>query len=135
MTLLRGRPVGICLLSLWAAAQSVPGAWLSIGASGKTAVLGWLFFVVEIAVAVGLLFPALAAWYAVLASLAVNLFVFSALLWVCAFIASAWGLHSTELMAAIGAAFYFVFLSWGFVYLFHPDVEAYFRGSVNAPPA
>jgi hypothetical protein len=132
---LRGRPIGICLLSLWSAVQAVPGAWLSLGASGKAAAAGWAFFIGEIAVAAGLLIPVIAAWYFALASLTINVLLFSAALWVCAFIAAAWGLHSTELMAAIGVGLYFVFLSAGFIYLFHPEVDSYFRGSVNQPMA
>lgn len=130
---LRGRPIGVCILSLWSVLQSAPGIWLSIGASGKAAVVGWLLFVGEIAVAVGLLVPVIAAWYAALASLAVSVVAISAALWVCVFIAAAWGLHSSELMAAIAVGVYFLFLCWGFVYLFHPELEAYFRGSVNQP--
>lgn len=125
--LLWRRPLGIWILCLWCMGQGLPAFMLSFSASGSLRAFIWLFFAAHLFFVVGLLLPLRFARVALAVYLAGNVFATALAGWFLVFVGVAWGLQVTPVAWLIAA--YGLFVSWGFMYLFHPDVRAYHEGS------
>jgi len=132
--LIKGRPVGIWILALWSAAHTIPGGLVAADIGAAKSLLAWFFVAAEAAVAVGLVMPWRIARYLVIVQLGVNVFVFALLAWAFVFVAIAWGLHVSEVPIVVTIAGYLLFVCWGFMYLFHPELQDYFASFANEPP-
>jgi len=134
MTLLN-KPIGIWVLALWSICLALPALYLATETGGLKGILAWSFVAVQVFVAVGLAIRLTVARYILVASLGANVFLFGVLVWVFVFVAIAWGLRGSDAPAVVPVVAYHLFVSWGFIYLLHPDIAAYFRGYVNEPVA
>jgi hypothetical protein len=133
--LLLKRPVGVWMLIVWCALQALAGLAIGIDSRGLRGALVWGFVIVQALFIAGLALPWALIRHFVAAYLAVNAFAVAVAGWGIVFVAVAWGLSNTDLPLVLPAAVYLVFVNWAFIYLFHPDVQGYMRGYVNAPAA
>lgn len=129
---LRGRPLGIWILWLWCLLQGLPALVVTFNASGGLRAAVWLFFLVQGFFVVGLLLRLPLARYLLLIYLAANVLLFSMVVWFFVYSALAWGAQLADALAMLVFVGYVLYLSWGFVYLFHPDVVAYFESRPTA---
>ena len=134
MTLLN-KPIGIWILGLWSLCLALPALYVATETGGLKGVLALSFFAVQIFVVVGLAIRLAVARYILVASLGANVFLLGVAVWVFVFVAIAWGLRGSDAPAVVPVVAYHLFVSWGFLYLHHPDIAAYFRGYVNDPVA
>ena len=130
MTVLR-KPIGIWVLGLWSICLALPALYVATETGGLKGMLAWAFFAVQVFVVVGLAIRLAIARYILVASLGANVFIFGVVVWVFVFVAVAWGLRASDAPAVVPVVAYHLFVSWGFLYLFHPDIAAYFSGYVN----
>jgi hypothetical protein len=131
--LIKGRPLGIWILAVWAGAHTIPGALVAEELSGTNSFLAWLLVVAEVAVAGGLIVRWRFARYLLMAQVALNVLLFAVVAWALVFVAAAWGLHATDTPAVLLLAGYLLFACWAFLYLFHPGVEEYFATLAGEP--
>ena len=124
--LIKGRPVGIWILAIWAVAHTVPALLVSADASGVKSLLVGVAVVVELAIAGGLLIHWRPARYVLIAQVVLHVFVAALVVWAFVFVAFAWGLHATDAPIVASATAYLLFACWAFMYLFHPEIEEYF---------
>ncbi len=129
------RPVGVWILMVWCAVQALAGLVIGLDSSGMRGVLAWGFVIVQALFVAGLALPVSPTRHFVAAYLAVKIFAVAVAVWAIVFVATAWGLRNTDLPLVAPIVGYQVFVAWAFLYLFHPDVQAYLRGYVNAPMA
>ena len=134
MTLLH-KPVGIWLLGLWSICLGLPALYVATETGGLKGILALSFFAMQVFLVVGLAIRLTIARYILVASLAANVFLLGILVWVFVFVASAWGLRGSDAPAVVPVVAYHLFVCWGFIYLLHPDIAAYFRGYVNESAA
>lgn len=127
------RPVGVWILMAWCAVQAVAGLALGLDSHGLRGALAWGFTLMQVLFVVGLALPMAPARHFVAAYLGANIFAAALATWSIAFVAVAWGLRNSDLPLVAPVAVYQVFVAWAFLYLFHPDVQVYLRGYVNAP--
>jgi hypothetical protein len=128
---LKGQPIGLWIVALWAIAHVVPGVVLAADTGGTKAVLLWLLIVGEIVLAGGLVMGWRLFRYLAVAQLVVHVLIFSTIGWAFTFVAFAWGLHGNEvpILAAVGV--YVLFTAWAFIYLFSPSVEDHFAATLG----
>ncbi len=126
---LSDKHIGIWILALWSAAHIVPAALVAIDTSGPKSLILWALIGAELVLAAGLLLRWRAARYLVAAQACLHVLVLSLVAWAFVFVAFAWGLHGIEGAILGGVAAYLVFVCWGFIYLFHPDVHDHFARS------
>jgi len=100
---------------------------VTFNASGAIRAVVWFFFLLQGFFAVGLLLRLALARYLLLLYLAANFFLFSLVVWFFIYIAFAWGTRTSDILVMVTFIAYLLCLSWGFIYLFHPDVVAYFQ--------
>jgi hypothetical protein len=93
----------------------------------------WGFAGAQLLFIVGLALPFAPARHLVVAYLAVKVFAVALAVWAIVFVAVSWGLRQADLPLILPVLAYQAFVSWGFLYLFDPDVQTYLRGYVNAP--
>ena len=130
MTLL-SKPIGIWLLGLWSLGLALPALYVASETGGLKGMLALAFFAVQVFVVVGLAIWLAIARYILVASLGANVLIFGIAVWAFVFVAAAWGLRGSDAPAVGPVVAYHLFVSWGFMYLFHPEIAAYFRGYVN----
>ena len=131
--LLLKRPVGVWILMAWCGVQALAGLIIGLDSPGMRAVLPWTFALVQALFVAGLALPMGITRHFVVAYLAVKVFAVAVAVWGIVFVAVAWGLRNTDLPLVAPIVVYQVFVAWAFLYLFHPDVQAYLKGYVNAP--
>jgi hypothetical protein len=124
--LIKGKPVGIWILAIWAVAHTIPAILVSADASGVKSLLVGAVVVVELAIAGGLLIHWRPARYALIAQVMLHVFVAALVVWAFVFVAFAWGLHATDAPIVVSASVYLLFACWAFLYLFHPEIAEYF---------
>lgn len=128
------RPAGVWLLMAWCTVQALAGLAIGLDSHGTRGALAWGFALMQAVFVTGLALPMAPARHFVAAYLAFNVFVAALASWGIVFVAGAWGLRNSDLPLAVPVAVYQAFVAWAFLYLFHPDVQGYLRGYVNAPP-
>jgi hypothetical protein len=122
-----GRPLGIWVLWLWCLFQGLPALVGTLNSGGAFRALVWGFFLLQGFFAVGLLLRLPLARHLLLIYLAINFFLLSLAVWFFVYTGLVWGAHRTDVLAVLVFVAYLLYLSWGFIYLFHPAVVAYFR--------
>ena len=127
------RPLGVWILIAWCAVQALASLAIGFDSPGLRGVLTWGFAILQLLFVAGLALPIALTRHAVVAYLAVNVFAVAVGVWGIVFVAAAWGLRNSDLPLVAPIAVYQAFVAWAFLYLFHPDVQAYLRGYVNAP--
>jgi hypothetical protein len=127
------RPLGVWILMAWCAVQALGGLVIGLDSPGMRAVLAWTFAIVQALFVAGLALPMGATRHLVVVYLTVKFFALAVAVWAIIFVAVAWGLRNTDLPLVVPIVAYQVLVTWAFLYLFHPDVQAYLRGYVNAP--
>jgi hypothetical protein len=125
--------MGIWILAGWALVQAVPALLVAMESRGYTSAAGWMLCAALGFMTLGLIARIRGAWLVTLAYLAANLFVFALTVWLFVLVAAFLSLRSTDAPPAVAVVTYYLFLCWGFLYLFHPDVRAYCRGVVTVP--
>jgi hypothetical protein len=131
--LLLKRPMGVWVLMAWCVVQALAGVAIGVDSHGLRGALVWGFILMQVLFVAGLALPIAPTRHFVAAYLAANTFAVALATWSIVFVAVAWGLRDSDLPLVAPVAVYQVFLAWGFLYLFHPDVQVYLRGYVNAP--
>ena len=129
--LIKGRPLGICILAAWTAAHAIPGSAIALSTSGVKSALAWVLVAGQLALAAALIMRWRVAWYLVIAQVGTNVFVFAAFAWAFVFVAAAWGLHATDTPVVLLIAGYLLCLCAAFLYLFHPGVREYLASPDN----
>lgn len=127
------RPAGVWVLMVWCTAQALAGLAIGLDSHGVRGALAWGFALMQAVFVAGLALPMAPARHLVAAYLAFNVFVAALATWGIVFVAAAWGLRNSDLPLVVPVAVYQAFVAWAFLYLFHPDVQSYLRGYVNAP--
>jgi hypothetical protein len=127
------RPVGVWVLMAWCVVQALAGAAIGLDSHGMRGALAWGFTLMQVLFVAGLALPMGPVRHFVAAYLGANVFAAALATWSIVFVAVAWGLRNSDLPLVAPVAVYQVFVAWGFLYLFHPDVQVYLRGYVNAP--
>ena len=131
--LLLKRPVGLWILMAWCAVQGAAGLVIGLDSHGLRGTLAWGFALLQLVFITGLALPMARSRHFVAAYLAINVFVVALAGWSIVFVAAAWGLRNSDLPLVVPVAVYQAFIAWAFIYLYHPDVQSYLRGYVNAP--
>lgn len=129
------RPLGIWILMVWCAVQGAAGLAVALDAHGLRGAVAWGFTLMQVAFVAGLALPMALTRHFVATFVAANVFVVAVASWSIVFVAVAWGLRGSDLSLVAPVAAYQIFVAWAFLYLFHPDVQAYMRGYINAPLA
>lgn len=129
------RPIGVYVLIGWCALQALAAAALGLMLPGMRAAAAWSFAGAQVFFIVGLALPLASARHLVVAYLAVKIVAVAAAIWAIVFVAVTWGLRDSDLPLVVPVAVYQIFVGWAFLYLFHPDVQAYLRGYINLPAA
>lgn len=127
------RPAGVWVLMAWCTVQALAGLAVGLDSHGLRGALAWGFTLVQAVFVAGLALPIAPTRHFVAAYLAANVFLAALATWSIVFVATAWGLRNSDLPMVAPVAAYQVFVAWAFLYLFHPDVQVYLRGYVNAP--
>ena len=126
MMVLKDKRIGLWILALWSAAHIAPAVLIAADTTGAKSTLLWLLIGAEVALTAGLFLRWRAARYVLAAQIGLHVLVLSLVGWAFVFVAFAWGLHGNEVPILSGIGVYLVFVCWGFMYLFHPDVEDHF---------
>ena len=127
------RPLGVWILMAWCAVQGAAGLAVGLDSHGLRGAMAWGFTLLQVLFVAGLALPMALTRHFVATYVAANVFVVAVASWSIVFVALAWGLRNSDLPLVVPVAAYQVFVAWAFLYLFHPDVQAYMRGYVNAP--
>jgi hypothetical protein len=126
MMALKDKRIGLWILALWSAAHIVPAVLIAADTTGPKSTLLWLLIGAEVALTTGLFMRWRAARYLLAAQIGLHVLVLSLVGWAFVFVAFAWGLHGNEVPILSGIGVYLAFVCWGFIYLFHPDVQDHF---------
>jgi len=135
LMLLLKRPLGLWILMAWCAVQGAAGVVIGLDSHGLRGMLAWGFVLMQVVFITGLALPLGWARHFVAAYLAGNVFLAALATWSMVFVATTWGLRSSDLPLVLPVAVYQAFVAWAFLYLFHPEVQVYLRGYVNPPAA
>ncbi len=127
------RPAGVWILMAWCTVQALAGLTIGLDSHGLRGAMAWGFTAMQVLFVAGLALPMAPARHFVAAYLGVNVFAAALATWSIVFVAVAWGLRNSDWPLVAPVAVYQAFVAWAFLYLFHPDVQVYLRGYVNAP--